>query len=189
MKNISIIGSSSHLGVEVIKHLDDYNLFLGTSQNCNVCSQASIDSYFNMENLYGLVYCSALKSDACALQNCNILQNLMEVNLFGAIRCLQKSLEKGVKKIVVIGSVDGTFGNYSKTMYAVSKAALHEYVRCLAVQVKNDVEVICVVPGTIKTSQDSQAVASYIQCFMDDKIKNVHGQLIRIDGGHHTFPI
>lgn len=191
-KSICVIGDSGLLGAAICNSLQhSYTLHGANSRNCDVTVPSQVEKYFSkIESLYGLVYCSVLKNDADSLQNSEILRGLLEVNLFGAIACMQAAARKMRNgKIIVIGSVDGTFGNYKKTMYAVSKAALHEYTRCFACQVKDNIEVLCLVPGTITTEEDKIAVVDFVKAFMDNKIRNLHAQLIRIDGGHHTFPL
>ena len=192
MNKVFVIGGTSKIGKIICSTLEKSFIVRSFgSFDCDVRYKKNIQSIFHEEeNLYGLIYCSALKSDSDALGDSEELEKLLSVNLFGAVHCLQeaaKIIKKG--KIVVLGSVDGTFGNYKKTMYAVSKAALHTYTRCFATQVKEYIETICLVPGTITKDDDSQAIANFINSFMKDDITNIHSQLIRMDKGHHTFPI
>ena len=187
-----VIGGTSKIGKVICSTLE--NNFLVRSVGsfyCDVRYQKNVKNIFHAEEeIYGLVYCSALKSECDALGNYEELEKLLSVNLFGAIHCLQEMAKKMKKgKIVVLGSVDGTFGNYKKTMYAVSKAALHTYTRCFAAQVKDNIETICLVPGTVSCENDSQAIGNFIRSFMNNDITNIHGQLIRMDKGHHTFPL
>lgn len=193
MKSICVIGATSFLGKSICTSLKDkYSVIKGDSKSCNVVNEKSIQDFFKqIKCLHGLVYCSALKTNADALANKEILKEILEVNLYGAIECMQTAItKKNIKKIVVIGSADGTFGNFQKTMYSVSKSALHQYTKCFASQVREKkIETICLVPGTIKNNYDKNAISSFILSFMKNDIKNINGQLIRIDGGHHTFSI
>lgn len=193
MESICVVGSNSTLGVFLCKKLQNYfDVIQSNSKNCDLLSNGSIYDFFSTINsLHGLVYCAAVKTEADALQDKNILSNIMQVNLYGAIECLQLAIKKPkIKKIVVIGSADATFGNYRKTMYSVSKAALHQYVKCFAAQVMScGIEVICLVPGTIKNDNDRNAISDFILSFMKNDIRNINAQLIRIDGGHHTFAL
>lgn len=192
MKSICVIGATSFLGKSICTSLKDkYSVVKGNSKNCNVVNEKSIQEFFKpIKCLHGLVYCSALKTNADALADKEVLKEILEVNLFGAIACMQIAAKKtNIKKIVVIGSADGTFGNFQKTMYSVSKSALHQYTKCFAAQLKPKIETICLVPGTIKNNSDKKAISDFILSFMNNDIRNVHGQLIRIDGGHHTFAI
>lgn len=192
-RNVCIIGSSCSFGSNIKKSLEsDFFVYETNRKILDVTKIEDIKKYFSMfDSLHGLVYCSAIKNDADSLSNPEILSNLLSVNLFGAVNCLQTALPKIHNgKIVIIGSVDATFANYQKTMYSVSKAALHQFAKCFAIQAKQfNVETICLVPGTIKNESEKQAIANFISCFMKNQIGNLHGQLIRIDGGHHTFPL
>lgn len=192
MKSICVIGSTSFLGKSICASLKNkYAIIKGNSKNCNVIDNDCVQNFFKpIKYLHGLIYCSALKTDADALADKQVLKEILEVNLFGAISCMQIAAKKiNIKKIVIIGSADGTFGNFQKTMYSVSKSALHQYTKCFATQLKSEIETICLVPGTIKNNSDKKAISDFILSFMNDDIRNIHGQLIRIDGGHHTFAI
>ncbi len=192
MKNVCVIGGTSKLGRSICSVLsENFTVNAAGSFQCDVRDYAKIKDYFyTQKSIDGLIYCSALKSECDALGDIHELEKLLSVNLLGAIYCLQEAVKKMKKgKIVVIGSTDATFGNYKKTMYSVSKSALHTYTRCFAAQVRPNIETICVVPGTIKDENDKHSIAKFINAFMKDEISNLHSQLIRIDGGHHTFPL
>ena len=193
MKNICIVGSSCSFGDNICSSLQDsYSVHKTTSKELNVTSPTDIEKYFTkFDQIHGLVYCPAIKNKADALADPSILHQLLSVNLFGAISCMQNSIHKMKNgKMVIIGSADGTFGNYKNTMYSVSKAALHQYTKCLATQFRETGnETICLVLGTIKNDDEKNAIADFIKGFMDNKIRNLNGQLIRMDGGHHTFPL
>src|SRR5438874_247886 len=60
--------------------------------------------------------------------------------------------ERKAGRIVNISSVDGLFGTAQRAMYATAKAAVIEYTRCLAAQMRPyDVAVNAVAPGGILT--------------------------------------
>jgi 3-oxoacyl-[acyl-carrier protein] reductase len=68
-------------------------------------------------------------------------------------------------KIVNIGSIGGLIGREHSVIYATAKAAVHEYSRCLAVQLRPyDVNVNVVAPGDIVTER-WKASRSYDQRF------------------------
>lgn len=190
--DICIIGASCSFGENIKQKLTDFKIHSTNKKILDVTKLEDVKLYFSQfKKLHGLVYCPAVKGNYDALAHPDYLRQQLEVNLFGAINCLQTALpiiENG--KIVVIGSADGTFANYPKTMYSVSKAALHQFTKCFAIQAKShNIETICIVPGTIKTEKEKNDISDYISCFMNNKIRNLYGQLIRIDGGHHTFPL
>jgi NAD(P)-dependent dehydrogenase (short-subunit alcohol dehydrogenase family) len=63
-------------------------------------------------------------------------------------------IERRSGRIVNIGSVAGLDGRAEGAMYATAKAAVHEYTRCLAVQLRPyNVPVNCVAPGGTLTAR------------------------------------
>jgi 3-oxoacyl-[acyl-carrier protein] reductase len=120
-------------------------------------------------------------------------------------------VERGSGRIVTIGSVEGLVGRARGAIYATAKAAVHEYTRCLAVQLRpHNIPVNCVVPGGTLTPRflatgqaDSEVLAkgdvleSYgrpediaraVEFFVTDAGRHVSGQLLRVDGGGQTWP-
>jgi 3-oxoacyl-[acyl-carrier protein] reductase len=114
-------------------------------------------------------------------------------------------------RIVTIGSVAGLHGRADGAMYAVAKAAVHEYTRCLAVQLRPyNVPVNCVAPGgtlTARFTATGQAeaevlargealqgygraedIARAVEYFVTEAGRHVSGQVLRVDGGAQTWP-
>ncbi|CAF0840152.1 unnamed protein product [Rotaria sp. Silwood1] len=101
--------------------------------------------------------------------------------------------------VVIIGSTSAFMGKEKGALYTVSKAAVHQYMRCLATEVKSSgIRVNCIAPGPISTEQSKQntetkqdvtgrpehVANAVIQLLNMDF---VHGQIIRVDGGEQTF--
>jgi 3-oxoacyl-[acyl-carrier protein] reductase len=114
-------------------------------------------------------------------------------------------------RIVNVGSVAGLHGRAEGVIYATAKAAVHEYTRCLAVQLRPyDVAVNCVAPGGtlsprfIATGQAKPDVlarggeltgygrpadiALAVEYFVTEAGRHVSGQILRVDGGDQTWP-
>jgi 3-oxoacyl-[acyl-carrier protein] reductase len=114
-------------------------------------------------------------------------------------------------RIVNIGSVAGLHGRAEGVIYATAKAAVHEYTRCLAVQLRPyNVSVNCIAPGgtltprfqaTGQARQDvlergeellgygrPQDIARAVEFFVTDAGRHVSGQVLRVDGGDQTWP-
>jgi 3-oxoacyl-[acyl-carrier protein] reductase len=114
-------------------------------------------------------------------------------------------------RIVNIGSVAGLDGRADGVIYATAKAAVHEYTRCLAVQLRPyDVAVNCVAPGGTVTARflatgqarpdvldKGEALEGYgrpediaraVEFFVTEAGRHVSGQVLRVDGGVQTFP-
>ena len=114
-------------------------------------------------------------------------------------------------RIITIGSIAGTFGRDDGAIYAVAKAAVHEYTRCLAVQLRpQNVSVNCVAPGGTVTNRflviheiesaklvergtldlygRPHEIASVVSFPATDAGRFISGQVIRVDGAAQTWP-
>ena len=114
-------------------------------------------------------------------------------------------------RIVTLGSVAGLSGRAEGAIYATAKAAVHEYTRCLAAQLRPyNVAVNCVAPGGTLTARfraTGQAkdavlergetlegygrpedIARAVEYFVTDPGRHVTGQVLRVDGGDQLWP-
>ena len=114
-------------------------------------------------------------------------------------------------RIVNLGSVAGLSGRAEGAIYAAAKAAVHEYTRCLAVQLRPyNVPVNCVAPGGtlsarfLATGQAKpellergeellgygrpEDIARAVEYFVTEAGRHVSGQILRVDGGDQTWP-
>ena len=113
--------------------------------------------------------------------------------------------------IVNIGSIAGLSCHAREVVYGVSKAAVHEYTRCLAAQLRPDgVYVNAIAPGEIITARfvasrptnearmvHDGAVTRYgwpdeiartVEFFVTNNSSYITGQILRVDGGAQLFP-
>ncbi|CAF4767001.1 unnamed protein product [Rotaria sp. Silwood1] len=101
--------------------------------------------------------------------------------------------------VIIIGSTSALLGREKGAIYTVSKAAVHQYMRCLATQVQSSgIRVNCIAPGPTLTERYKRNIGTdqgvigrpehvanaVIQLLNMDF---VHGQTIRVDGGEQTF--
>ncbi len=114
-------------------------------------------------------------------------------------------------RIITIGSIAGTFGRDDGAIYAVAKAAVHEYTRCLALQLRPyNIPVNCVAPGGTVTNRflvihdieqeklieegtlvrygRPREVADAVAFLASEEGRFISGQVLRVDGGSQCWP-
>ena len=114
-------------------------------------------------------------------------------------------------RIVTIGSVAAFNGRTNGSIYAVAKAGMTHYTRCLADQLRPyDIAVNCIAPGDTRTGRflgtravdqnrmveegtldriaTVDEVARVVEFFAGPMGAFVSGQVLRIDGGGQAWP-
>ena len=113
--------------------------------------------------------------------------------------------------VVTIGSIAGLSGHPSEVSYSVAKAAVHEYTRCLAAQMRPyGVYANVIAPGEIivprfeasRPTRDERKVrdgaltrygwpeeiARVVEFFVTSDSSYISGQVLRVDGGAQLWP-
>jgi 3-oxoacyl-[acyl-carrier protein] reductase len=143
------------------------------------------------------------------------IRAVLDRNLLSCILCCREvapeMMARKHGRIITIGSIAGTYGRDDGVIYAVAKAAVHEYTRCLAVQLRPfNVPVNCVAPGGTVTNrflvihdieQDKlvehgtlvrygrpREVADAVAFLASDAGCFISGQILRVDGGTQCWP-
>ena len=120
-------------------------------------------------------------------------------------------MERGSGWVVTIGSIAGLGGHRSEVVYGTAKAAVHEYMRCLASQLRPyGVYANVIAPGEIITARFEasrptrderkvhegaltrygwpEEVAKAVEFLVTPDSSYISGQILRIDGGAQLFP-
>jgi len=144
------------------------------------------------------------------------VQALVNNNLIGTIIVCKTFLpgmrERNSGTVVNIGSVAGQFGVADGAIYAILKAAVAHYTRCLAKELQpNGVRVNCVAPGPAKTARfqatrvvdpemmnsnkvsllryaEPVEIADAVAFLTSDEARFINGQVLCVDGGLCLFP-
>jgi 3-oxoacyl-[acyl-carrier protein] reductase len=140
---------------------------------------------------------------------------VLDRNILSCIYCCRavapEMMERKSGRIINFGSVAGCGGVEAGIIYASAKAAVHEYTRCLALQLRPfDVTVNAIAPGSIITnrilaSRDMEdammmksgtqvrygwpiEISRAVEFLVSEKNTYITGQILRVDGGLQTWP-
>ena len=143
------------------------------------------------------------------------VQTILDRNLMTCILACRavapEMMERNEGWIVTIGSIAGLSGHPWEVTYSVSKAAVHEYTRCLAAQLRPyGVYANVIAPGEIITARfeasrptkderkvESGALTRYgwpkevakaVEFFVTADSSYITGQVLRVDGGAQLWP-
>jgi 3-oxoacyl-[acyl-carrier protein] reductase len=143
------------------------------------------------------------------------IRTVLDRNLLTCIFCCREVAPEMIARksgcIVNIGSISGLSGHAGEAIYSTAKAAVHEYTRCLAAQLRpNNIRVNVVAPGPIITPRflasrpidetKKQAagtldryglpieIAQAVEFLVTPDSSYITGQVLRVDGGIQMWP-
>lgn len=215
---------AKNYGVKVIAVCGDLTI----EQQVNNCIDAIHRQLGNVDilvcnaggaNLSGELDMQAGKETALAF-DLEIFQKRVNQNLLPTVLCCralasQMAMRK-MGRIITIGSIAACGGNKTMgkthTPYALSKAAIIQYTRCLAGSLRHDgIPVNCVIPGNINTPTtririggdrekpedglsrlehvgQPKDIAELVSFLCGPGGEYISGQCIRVDGGEQLYP-
>ncbi len=143
------------------------------------------------------------------------VRTVLERNLMTCILVCREVVPEMMQRnrgwIVTVGSIAGLGGHRSEVIYGTAKAAVHEYTRCLAAQLRPyGVYANVIAPGEIitarfvasrptkderKTREGAltrygwpEEVARCVEFLVTEESSYISGQVLRVDGGAQLFP-
>ena len=143
------------------------------------------------------------------------VRTVLERNLMTCILVCREVVPEMMQRnsgwIVTIGSIAGLSGHRSEVIYGTAKAAVHEYTRCLAAQLRpHGVYANVIAPGEIITARFvasrptrderkvhegaltrygwPEEVARCVEFLVTEDSSYITGQIFRIDGGAQLYP-
>lgn len=140
MKNLFITGASSYLGKNLIKALNDYNIFalenstkIELSNNINVISQLpkDLNKFFNKNNIEYIVHLATNSNrDNESLE----LENIVSTNIELGLKIQKASISSSVKKIISAGTYNQDVIINPQSAYALSKECFEKFQKFFSTQ-------------------------------------------------------
>jgi len=226
MKNIVIIGGSKGIGFEILKQqLANNNQVFNLSRNAPEISNSNLkhfelnvltDNLPDIECIDTLIYCpGSINLKPIGSLSIDDFRNDFEINVIGAVKCIQKYLpvlKKGIDpSIVLFSTVAVKLGMPYHASVATSKAGVEGLVKSLGAELASVVRINAIAPTITNTTLAAnilrndrmkenmverhpmknylqpEEVANMANFLISENAKSISGQIFEMDYGLVTF--
>lgn len=227
MKNIVIIGGSKGIGNAILLQQLETNCVYNISRNPPEISHPNLKHYSmdvlqdilpEIESIDTLIYCPG-SINLKPITNLSIddFRNDFEINVIGAIKCIQKylpQLKKGNHpSVLLFSTVAAKLGMPFHASIATAKAGVEGLVKSLGAELASSVRINAIAPTITETSLSANIlrndrmkenmverhpmkgylkaneVAEMADFLISEKAKSISGQIFEMDYGIVTFKI
>lgn len=227
MKNIVIIGGSKGIGSAILLQQLETNCVYNISRNPPEISHPNLKHYSadvlqdalpEIENIDTLIYCpGSINLKPIGNLSIDDFRNDFEINVIGAVKCIQKylaNLKKGDDpSIVLFSTVAAKLGMPFHASIATAKAGVEGLVKSLGAELASSVRINAIAPTITETSLSANIlrndrmkenmverhpmkgylkaneVAEMADFLISEKAKSISGQIFEMDYGIVTFKI
>jgi NAD(P)-dependent dehydrogenase (short-subunit alcohol dehydrogenase family) len=227
MKNIVIIGGSKGIGNAILLQQLETNCVYNISRNPPELTHPNLKHYSadvlqdalpEIENIDTLIYCpGSINLKPIGNLSIDDFRNDFEINVIGAVKCIQKyltNLKKGDDpSIVLFSTVAAKLGMPFHASIATAKAGVEGLVKSLGAELASSVRINAIAPTITETSLSANIlrndrmkenmverhpmkgylkpneVAEMTDFLISEKAKSISGQIFEMDYGIVTFKI
>ena len=227
MKNIVIIGGSKGIGNAILLQQLENNKVINISRNAPEVTHANLthhsinvleDTLPEIENIDTLIYCpGSINLKPIGSLSIDDFKNDFEINVIGAVKCIQKylpTLRKGNDpSIVLFSTVAAKLGMPFHASIATAKAGVEGLVKSLGAELASVVRINAIAPTITETTlaagilrndrmKDNmverhpmkgylkpEEVAGMANFLISEQAKSISGQVFEMDYGIVTFKI
>jgi len=227
MKNIVIIGGSKGIGNAILLQQLETNCVYNISRNPPEISHPNLKHYSmdvlqdtlpEIESIDTLIYCpGSINLKPIANLSIDDFRNDFEINVIGAIKCIQQylpQLKKGNHpSVLLFSTVAAKLGMPFHASIATAKAGVEGMVKSLGAELASSVRINAIAPTITETSLSANIlrndrmkenmverhpmkgylkaneVAEMADFLISEKAKSISGQIFEMDYGIVTFKI
>jgi NAD(P)-dependent dehydrogenase (short-subunit alcohol dehydrogenase family) len=227
MKNIVIIGGSKGIGNAILLQQLATNCVYNISRNPPELTHPNLKHYSadvlqdalpEIENIDTLIYCpGSINLKPIGNLSIDDFRNDFEINVIGAVKCIQKylpQLKKGNHpSVLLFSTVAAKLGMPFHASIATAKSGIEGLVKSLGAELASSVRINAIAPTITETSLSANIlrndrmkenmierhpmkgylkaneVAEMADFLISEKAKSISGQIFEMDYGIVTFKI